>query len=197
MAKRTKSSWVLMLSRCSASGTMVRLKASRDASRSVVGAIVEVMGDSRVTSKAGEWSELRSRVGYSTKIPHSPLFSHNYYKAPECLVSLTSLLNPIVSNRHSLTASASSPRRRYGPFVNLSRTIVKLLVLALDWTDLKCLIVCGIQSGFQRCSAGADWGRTLESSGGADSADNNAGGDRRIHALRINQRLRKPRLENV
>ena len=37
-------------------------------------------------------------------------------------------------------SSASSPRRRYGPFVNLSRTIVKLLFLALVGLTLSVLL---------------------------------------------------------
>lgn len=45
-----------------------------------------------------------------------------------------------ISDTRVKRSSASSPRRRYGPFVNLSRTIVKLLFLALVGLVLSILL---------------------------------------------------------
>lgn len=45
-----------------------------------------------------------------------------------------------ISDARVKRSSASSPRRRYGPFVNLSRTIVKLLFLALVGLILSILL---------------------------------------------------------
>ncbi|MCY7406570.1 MAG: hypothetical protein LH631_04100 [Alkalinema sp. CAN_BIN05] len=55
-------------------------------------------------------------------------------------VSDTPVSDTPISDTRVKRSSASSPRRRYGPFFNLSRTIVKLLFLALIGLTLSVLL---------------------------------------------------------
>ena len=54
-------------------------------------------------------------------------------------------------------SSASSPRRRYGPFVNLSKTIVKLLFLALVGLTLSVLLFAAFNQNSSVTLLGQIW----------------------------------------
>ena len=54
-------------------------------------------------------------------------------------------------------SSAASPRRRYGPFVNLSKTIVKLLFLALVGLTLSVLLFAAFNQDSSVTLLGRIW----------------------------------------